>query len=140
VADLNVDRLENDWKTGAYGALLCIHQVLPGMREAGRGAILVTGASASLRGSASFGSFAASKSSLRALSQSLAKEVAPYGVHVAHVVVDALVDLGVGPSATAPPGRTLDTTAVAQVYHDLYSQDKRCFTFECDVRPHEAQW
>ena len=59
------------------------------MRANGSGAILITGASASLRGSPNFGSFAASKSSLRALAQSLAKEEATNGVHVAHVVIDA---------------------------------------------------
>ena len=67
VGEMDPSRLESDWKTGPYAALLCVQQVLPAMRAAGTGAILFTGASASLRGSAKFGSFAVNKCGLRAL-------------------------------------------------------------------------
>lgn len=142
VADLDVSRLESDIKTGPVGALLCVKQVLPSMREAGRGTILFTGASASLRGNAKFGSFTVAKTGLRALAQSLCKEVAADGIHVAHVVVDALVDMPVIHQffPNASPGRMLDTTSAAQLYWQLYMQDKRCMSFEVDVRPFEAQW
>ena len=127
-------------------ALLCVQQVLPAMKAAGTGAILFTGASASLRGSAKFGSFAVNKCGLRALAQSLAREEAPGGVHVAHVVVDAMVDMPVIHDfiekgfIEAAPGRLLDTGSAADVYWQLYEQDKRCMAFEVDLRPHEAQW
>ena len=86
--DVTPERLESDWKTGPYGALLCVQQCLPAMSAAGTGTILFTGASASLRGTPRFGSFAVAKTGLRGFAQSLAKEVAPQGVHVAHLVID----------------------------------------------------
>eukprot|EP00937_MAST-01D_sp_MAST-1D-sp2_P003890 g3890.t1 len=146
VGEIDPARLESEWKTGPFGALLCIQEVLPAMRAAGAGAILFTGASASLRGSARFGTFAVNKCGLRALAQSLAREESPNGVHVAHVVVDAMVDMPVIHGfiekgfIEATPGRLLDTSSAADVYYQLYSQNSRCFSFEVDIRPHEAQW
>ena len=142
VAELEPERLLSDIKTGPYAALLCVQAVLPAMLEAGRGTILISGASASLRGSEKFGSFGAAKTSLRAMAQSLAKEVAPKGVHVAHVIIDAMVDMPVINSffPDAPKGRMLDTEAAAELYWNLYQQDPRCMTFELDVRPFEAKW
>ena len=142
VAEITPERLESDWRTGPLGALLCVQQVVPSMRERGSGTILFTGASASLRGSANFGSFTASKSGLRVLAQSLCKELGPEGIHVAHVVIDAIVDMPLinqfFPDAT--PGRKLDPEGAAEYYWQLHAQDKRAFTFESDLRPHEAQW
>jgi NAD(P)-dependent dehydrogenase (short-subunit alcohol dehydrogenase family) len=147
VFDLDPARLESEWKTGPYGALLCVKEVLPAMREAGRGTILFTGASASLKGNAKFGCFAVQKMGLRALAQSLAREEAAGGVHVAHVVIDAMVDMPVihgfiekGFIKADSPDRLLDTDAAAEQYFQLYCQEKRCFTFEVDIRPCEAQW
>mmetsp|Transcript_44713 Transcript_44713/g.117243 ORF Transcript_44713/g.117243 Transcript_44713/m.117243 type:complete len:289 (-) Transcript_44713:131-997(-) len=142
VADLDPDRLLSDIKTGPYAALLCVQAVLPAMLEAGRGTLLLSGASASLRGNEQFGSFAAAKTSLRAMAQALAKEVAPSNVHVAHVVVDALVDMPIIHSflPEVSKGRLLDTTAAAETYWQLYKQDPRCMTFELDIRPFEAKW
>ena len=88
VEELSSERLLADMKTGPFAALLCVQAVLPAMSAAGRGAIIFSGASASLRGTARFGSFSCAKTSLRALAQSLAKEVGPSGVHIAHVIVD----------------------------------------------------
>lgn len=142
MADLSPDKLLNDWKTGPYAALLCCQQVLPAMRKAGSGTILFTGATASLRGSAKFGSFAASKCSVRAMAQSLAKELSPEGIHVAHIIVDSMVDMPLMKSmaASAPPGKFLDTDSAAEVYWNLYQQNKLCFAFEVDIRPHECSW
>jgi len=142
VEELSSERLLADMKTGPFAALLCVQAVLPAMSAAGRGAIIFSGASASLRGTARFGSFSCAKTSLRALAQSLAKEVGPSGVHIAHVIVDAMVDMPLIRSFVpdAPEGRMLDTTAAAESYWHLYSQDKRCMTFEIDLRPYEAQW
>ena len=145
VGEIEPERLLNDWKTGPYAAMMCVQQVLPAMREAGAGAILFTGASASLRGSAKFGAFAVNKCGLRALAQSLAREEMAAGVHVAHIVVDAMVDMPVIHGfiekgfIDATPGRLLDTSSAADAYYQLYSQDKRCFSFEVDLRPYESQ-
>ena len=143
IGDVTPTRLESDWKTGPYGALLCVHQVLPEMQAQQKGTIIFTGASASLRGTARFGSFAVAKNGLRAFAQSLAKECLPEGIHVAHVVVDAMVDMpvirGFVPK-DIDPGRLLDPEACAEHYWHLHTQDKRCFTFESDVRPLLMQW
>lgn len=142
VSSIDPARLESDWRTGPYGALLCVQEVLPAMREQGEGTILFTGASASLRGSKKFGSFAVAKTGLRSLAQSLCKEEGPNGVHVSHVVVDGLVDMPVIQQffPDAPPGRKLDPAAVAECYWQLHRQDKRCLAFEVDIRPHLADW
>lgn len=112
------------------------------MRARGAGSVIFTGASASLRGSARFGSFAVAKTGLRALAQSLAKEVATDGVHVSHVVIDCMVDMPVINQffPDASKGRMLDTAAAADYYWTLAQQGKRCFAFETDLRPHESQW
>jgi len=142
VADLEPGRLMSDIKTGPLAFLLCVQQVLPEMRQSGRGAVLVSGASASMRGTERFGAFASSKMALRGMCQSLAKEVAPSGVHVAHVIVDAMVDMPIinGFFPDVSKGRLLDTAAAAEVYWQLYQQDQRCMSFEVDVRPFEAKW
>ena len=143
IEDVTPARLESDWRTGPFGALLCVQQCLPAMKEAKSGTIIFTGASASLRGTGRFGSFAVNKCGLRALAQSLAKESLPDGIHVAHVVVDAMVDMPVihkfFPDGIAP-GRLLDTEAAAEHYWQLHAQDKRCLTFETDIRPLLMDW
>ena len=98
--------------------------------------------SPSLRGSPKFGSFAVAKGGLRSLAQSLAKEVGPDGVHVVHVVVDGMVDMPVINQFVpdAPKGRLLDPAAAAEIYWQLHCQGPRCFAFEVDLRPSEAQW
>ena len=111
------------------------------MRVAKEGSIIFTGASASLRGASGFGTFCVAKTGLRAFAQALAKEEAPNGVHVGHVVVDAMLDMPVirdFVDKDISPGRLLDTDAAAEVYYHLASQGKRCMTFEVDVRPHEG--
>lgn len=82
------------------------------------------------------------KAGLRVLAQSMNKELSKEGVHVAHVVVDGMVDMPVIHQfiPDAPEGRMLDTEAIADSYWHLYQQPKRCFTFELDLRPHEATW
>ena len=126
VADVTPERLESDWRTGPYAALLCVHEVLPAMQRRGAGTIVFTGASASLRGSPKFGSFAVAKGGLRCLAQSLAKEVGPDGIHVAHVVVDGMVDMPVINQFVpdAPKGRLLDPAAAA-VVHGRADQRRR---------------
>ena len=118
VAEVTPERLESDWKTGDIGALLCVQQVLPCMQASGKGSIIFTGASASLRGSARFGSFAVAKTGLRSLA---ACQGGGQGAHVSH--------------ADAPKGRMLDTAAAADFYWMLHTQEKRCFAFEADLWP-----
>ncbi|AUX39098.1 short-chain dehydrogenase [Sorangium cellulosum] len=129
--------LEDDWKISCLGGFLSAQAVLPGMLERGQGTILFTGATASLRGGARFAALAVGKFGLRALAQSLARELGPRGVHVAHVVIDGLIDT---PRVRAMlPGRNpqtmLSPEALAETYFQLHAQPPSAWTHEIDVRP-----
>jgi NAD(P)-dependent dehydrogenase (short-subunit alcohol dehydrogenase family) len=119
------------------GAFYAAQQVLPAMVEAGRGTVLLTGATASLRGSARFSALAVGKFGLRALAQSMAREFGGQGVHVAHVVIDGQIDT---PKARAmSPEREehtmLSPDAIADAYWWLHTQDPTAWTLELDLRP-----
>lgn len=108
-----------------------------------RGTILVTGATASLKGSANFAAFAAAKFALRAIAQSAAREFGPKGLHVAHVVVDGII---AGPQTDPTwleglgPDGALQPDAIAELYWSLHKQPPSAWTFEADVRPHGERW
>jgi NAD(P)-dependent dehydrogenase (short-subunit alcohol dehydrogenase family) len=119
------------------GAFLAAKQVLPDMLARGRGTILLTGATASLRGSAGYACLAVGKFGLRALAQSMARELGPRGIHVAHVVIDGQIDT---PSLRAmardrATETMLSPDALAETYWQLHAQAPTCWTLELDVRP-----
>ncbi|WP_437540733.1 SDR family NAD(P)-dependent oxidoreductase [Sorangium sp. So ce367] len=135
--ELTPRELEDDWKISCLGGFVSAQAALPGMLERGRGTILFTGATASLRGGARFASLAVGKFGLRAVAQSLARELGPRGIHVAHVVIDGLIDT---PRVRAMvPGRKADTLlspeALAETYFQLHAQAPSAWTHEIDVRP-----
>jgi NAD(P)-dependent dehydrogenase (short-subunit alcohol dehydrogenase family) len=137
VLDTTPAQVEQSFRANCLGALIAAQQVLPAMLKRGRGTILFTGATASLRGSARFASFAIGKFGLRALAQSLAREVGPQGIHVAHVIVDGQIDT---PSMRAmaagrDPATMLAPDAIAETYWALHAQDPTAWTHEIDVRP-----
>jgi len=107
----------------------------------GRGSLLFTGASASLRGRPEFTAFAAAKAGLRMVSQSMARELGPLGLHVAHVIVDGLIDgdraRAVAGSAVASkgPDGTLKPEAIAEAFWQLHVQHRSAWTQELDLRP-----
>jgi NAD(P)-dependent dehydrogenase (short-subunit alcohol dehydrogenase family) len=121
------------WAVGTLGGLLCAQAVVPDMLKQGAGAILFTGATSSVRGASI--SFSSSKFALRGLAQSIARELWPKGIHVAHIVIDA----GIGDSGTAdaPPGTDplLDPDAMAEVYWQLATQHRSAWSLELDLRP-----
>jgi NAD(P)-dependent dehydrogenase (short-subunit alcohol dehydrogenase family) len=98
------------------------------MLPKGPGTILFTGATAALRGSANFAAFAIGKFGLRALAQSMARELGPKGIHVAHVIIDG----GIGEN---PEESQLSPDAIAESYWHLHKQHKSAWTLELDVRP-----
>merc|ERR1711879_295490 len=101
----------------------CSHAVLPTMQKNKQGTIIFTGASASMRGAAKFGHFAAAKMGLRGMAQAMAKELNPEGIHVAHVVIDGMVDMPlIHELAGKPEGRMIDTDAIADAYWMLHCQ------------------
>jgi len=136
------DSFEQAWRVSALGCLLAARQAIPDMRRAGRGSILIIGATASLKGGAGFVAFAAAKAAQRSLAQSLARQLGPEGIHVAHVVIDAVVDM---PASRAMlPDRPDDYFAqpadIADSIYFLSQQPRSAWTFELDLRPFGEHW
>ncbi|MCE2491403.1 MAG: SDR family NAD(P)-dependent oxidoreductase [Alphaproteobacteria bacterium] len=123
------------WKVGCFGGFLVAREAVRRMLPRRHGTILVTGATAALRGSANFVNLAVGKFGLRALAQSMARELGPEGIHVAHVIGDGVIAVDDRDQTTGGPDDLLSADAVAQTYFDLYSQHRSAWTFEVDLRP-----
>jgi NAD(P)-dependent dehydrogenase (short-subunit alcohol dehydrogenase family) len=131
--DISPNDFTRSWAVGALGGFLCAQAVAPDMLNQGNGAILFTGATSSVRGAAT--SFSSAKFALRGLAQALARELWPKGIHVAHVVIDAVIGesgTAVARDATEP---LLDPDAMAETYWQLAVQDRSAWTLELDLRP-----
>ena len=137
ILELSPEKFDECFKANCAGAFYAAQQILPAMVEAGSGTVLLTGATAALRGSARFSALAVGKFGLRALAQSMAREFGPQGIHVAHVVVDGQIDTP--RLREMSPDRedhtTLSPDAIAETYWNLYSQNRTAWTLELDVRP-----
>lgn len=135
-AEISADEFEQVWRVACLGAMASAQGVLPHMAARRRGTLIFSGATAGLRGGAKFAAFASAKFAMRGLAQALAREYGPKGVHVAHVVIDGLIeapqtDRRFGPAAA---GR-IEAKAVAQAYLDLAAQHSSAWTQEMDLRP-----
>jgi NAD(P)-dependent dehydrogenase (short-subunit alcohol dehydrogenase family) len=134
------------WEMAALAGFLTSREAARGMIERGRGTILFTGATASVRGGAGFSAFAGAKHALRALAQSLARELGPKGVHVAHIVIDGAIDgafiRGLLPDAAEKLAREqiLVPDEIAKNYVWLHRQERSAWTFEMDLRPWSETW
>jgi NAD(P)-dependent dehydrogenase (short-subunit alcohol dehydrogenase family) len=132
----SVSDFEQAWRVACLGAMISAQIVLPHMVARGKGAIILTGATAGIRGAAQFSAFASAKFALRGLAQSLAREFGPKGVHVAHVILDGLID---EPQTDQRFGFAetprMDPAAVAGCYLELASQQPSAWTHEMDLRP-----
>jgi NAD(P)-dependent dehydrogenase (short-subunit alcohol dehydrogenase family) len=134
------------WEMAALAGFLTSREAARGMIERGRGTMLFTGATASVRGGAGFSAFAGAKHALRALAQSLARELGPKGIHVAHVVIDGAIDgafiRGLLPDAAEKLKREeiLAPDEIARNYVWLYRQKRSAWTFEMDLRPWSETW
>ena len=134
------------WEMACFGGFLNGREVAKRMVARGRGTIIFTGATAGLRGSANFAAFAGAKHALRALAQSMARELGPQGVHVAHVVVDGAIDTEF--IRTTFPERyalkdqdgILNPEHIAGNYWHLHTQSRDAWTFELDLRPYMERW
>jgi NAD(P)-dependent dehydrogenase (short-subunit alcohol dehydrogenase family) len=134
------------WEMACFSAFLNGREVAKRMVARGRGTILFTGATASLRGSANFAAFAGAKHALRALAQSMAKELGPRNIHVAHVIVDGAIDTEF--IRTTFPERyalkeqdgILNPDHIADNYWYLHQQPRDAWTFELDLRPYMERW
>lgn len=138
VLETSAQEFERCWRQGCLGGFLVGREAARRMALRGRGTILFTGATASLRGGAGFANLAVGKFGLRALAQSMARELGPRGVHVAHVIIDGQIE------AEHRPGRRrqdrgadafLHPDAIAEAFWQLHAQPRSAWTLELDLRP-----
>ena len=127
---------EKSWLSTCFGAMVAAQAALPGMLARGGGAIIFTGATASVKGNPSFAAFASSKFALRGLAQSLAREFAPQGVHVVNTLIDGVIW---GPQTqqrfTIARENCLEPEAIAKTYLQFIGQPPCAWTHELDLRP-----
>lgn len=134
------------WEMACFSGFLTSQAVARRMVARKRGSILFTGATAGLRGGANFAAFAGAKHAIRALAQSMARELGPLNVHVAHVVVDGAIDTAFirdnFPERYAQKDQDgiLDPEHIAENYWYLHSQPRDAWTFELDLRPWMERW
>lgn len=140
--ELTPEEFEQSWRVCALGSFLCSRHALPDMLASGSGAILFTGATSAIRGRDSASAFSSAKFAVRGLAWSLAREVGPKGVHVAHVIIDGVINTpGVRSSLSDDADEPLlDPDAIAETYWNLALQDKSAWSFEVDLRPHNEEF
>ena len=136
---LTPEDFEQSWRVCAYGSMLCSQEAAADMVSRGSGTILFTGATSAIRGRAGATAFSSAKFAVRGLAWSLARELWPRGIPVAHIISDGVLDTPdlhtSGHSEKDEP--LLNTDAVAQAYSDLVQQDRGAWCFEIDLRPHD---
>lgn len=139
------------WEMGCYAGFLTGREAARLMLPHGRGTVLFTGATASLRGGVGYAAFAAAKFGLRAVAQSMARELGPKNIHVAHLVIDAGVDTafvrerivargGEEALANLKPDQLMNPQSIANAYWMLHTQSRDGWTFELDLRPYGETW
>jgi NAD(P)-dependent dehydrogenase (short-subunit alcohol dehydrogenase family) len=139
------------WEMACQGGFLTGREAASRMLPRGAGSIFFTGATASLRGGVGYAAFASAKAGLRALAQSMARELGPQNIHVAHLVIDAGVDTdfvrqrivaarGEAALSELAPDTLMDPASIAQAYWNLHQQSRDAWTFELDLRPFAERW
>ena len=135
-AEISAGDFEQVWRNSCLGAMVSAQAVIPHMAARKTGAVIFTGATAGLRGGANFSAFASAKFALRGLAQALAREFGAKGVHVAHVVIDGLVDTPATDQRFGPAqGGRMDAKSIAQAYLALAARPPSAWTQEMDLRP-----
>ena len=144
--ELQPETVEQFWRVGCFGAFLTAKRAVPVLAEQGKGSLFFTGASASMRGRPNFAHFASMKGGLRMLAQALAREYGPKGVHVAHFIIDGVID---GEIVRSRFGEYLDQLgedgglspdAIADAYWHVHTQHRSAWTHEMDLRPYKETW
>ncbi|HEY5106872.1 MAG TPA: SDR family NAD(P)-dependent oxidoreductase [Caulobacteraceae bacterium] len=139
------------WEMACYAGFLTGREAARLMLARGGGSIFFTGATASMRGAKGYAAFASAKAALRAAAQSMARELAPQNIHVAHLVIDSGVDTAWvreriaaarGPDAEAalPPDTLMNPASIAETYWQLHRQPRDAWTHELDLRPFAENW
>lgn len=133
--ELDPSDVEKALGVSAFGGFLVAQEAARRMLPKGKGAILFTGASASVKGYAQSAPFAMGKFALRGLAQSMARELAPAGIHVAHFVIDGGIRSARRPEPADKPDSMLDPDAIAESYLHVLSQPRSAWTWEIELRP-----
>ncbi|PWR18892.1 SDR family oxidoreductase [Zavarzinia compransoris] len=134
------------WEMACFAGFLAGRETARAMLARGRGTIIFTGATASVRGRAGFSAFAGAKHGLRALAQSMARELGPQGIHVAHTIIDGAIDTAFirdnFPTvyATKEHDGILNPDHIADAYWSLHAQQRDAWTHELDLRPWSESW
>jgi NAD(P)-dependent dehydrogenase (short-subunit alcohol dehydrogenase family) len=136
------------WQMACYSGFLAGREAARHMAPRGRGSIFFTGATASMRGSVGYAAFASAKFGLRGVAQSMARELAPQGIHVAHLVIDSGVDTAFvrerirqrRGDAEPQPGELMNPSSIAETYWMLHNQPRDAWTHELDLRPNIERW
>ena len=139
------------WEMACKAGFLTGREAARIMLKHGRGSIFFTGATASMRGGSGYAAFASAKAGLRAVAQSMARELGPQNIHVAHLVIDAGVDTtfvrdrisqarGADIAANLPADVLMEPTSIANAYWALHQQSRDAWTFEMDLRPYGEKW
>jgi NAD(P)-dependent dehydrogenase (short-subunit alcohol dehydrogenase family) len=135
LVELDAMAVERSLAVTAYGGFLVGQEAAKRMTRHGKGAILFTGASASVKGYAQSAPFAMGKFALRGLAQSMARELAPIGIHVAHFVIDGGIRSADRPEPADRPDSMLDPDAIAESYMHVLMQPRSAWTWEIELRP-----
>ena len=146
ILDMTARIYRQVWESAAFAGFLTGREAARHMVERGKGTMIFTGATASVRGGAGFASFAGAKHALRALAQSMARELGPRGIHVGHIIVDGMIDSEAVrtrfPEKTEalPEGGMLNPDHIADAYWAMHAQPRDAWTFEMDLRPSVERW
>lgn len=140
--EIEPEDFERNFRVNALGLLYVARDVAPAMVEAGRGSIIVTGNTSARRGKAHFAAFAPTKAAQRILAEAMARDLGPKGVHVAYVVIDAVIDLPWTRerSPDRPDEFYARPAALAETVYQLSEQDRSAWSFEVDLRPFGEKW
>jgi NAD(P)-dependent dehydrogenase (short-subunit alcohol dehydrogenase family) len=144
IIDMEASYFEQSWRVVCFGGFLFGREAVRRMVPKGKGTLLFTGASASLRGRAGFGAFNLSKAGLRTLAQAMAKEYAGDGIHVGHVVIDGPIGgekiKSRFPDLAGREDRLISIEGIVDGFVFLYKQPVRAWSFELDVRTSQEKW
>ena len=135
---------EDAWRINTLGCLVSSKLVIPTMRAAGQGNIIVIGATASLRGGANFAAFASAKASQLSLAESMARLLGADGIHVGYVIIDGVIDTPrareMEPFSKQPDDYFLQADHIADAVYYMTQQERSAWTFQLDVRPFGEKW
>jgi NAD(P)-dependent dehydrogenase (short-subunit alcohol dehydrogenase family) len=141
--EIEPEVLNQNFQVNTMGLLYLARKIVPAMLEAGEGAIIVTGNTSALRGRAKFAGFAPTKAAQRILAESIAREVGPKGVHVAYVVIDAVIDVEWTRAMFAKPAGDpffIQPSAIAEEVWHVANQERSAWSFNVEVRPFGENW